>query len=165
MALRDLKSLAYDDEELWDHSKGVPDNYEPPEYPPGMCFCISKADLEKAGGNDAAPNQTMRFSAMGEVTSTFVGREDCRIEVELSQFAGEDGKFFDLSMPVHICFQSPELAKVEMSDNAETGDMVHLIGEARVESVSDSQFSEGPMVSLQITQMNYEDESEESREG
>lgn len=164
MALRLLRSLAYTDDELYDRAKGMPSDYTPPEYPGGMCFCIPKDDLEKAGGADAAPNQTMRFSAIGEVTNTFQGREDCRIEVELTQFAGEDGKFFELSSPAHICFCGPELEKVEMSDNAERGDMVHLIGTVRVESLSDNEYG-GPTVSLQIIELKYEDASAQSREG
>ena len=125
MSLRKLADLRYDDEELYDRSKGMPPDYEPPEYPGGMCFCISKDDLEKAGGGDIEPNATMPFSAMGEVTSTFQGRDNCRIEVEINEFAGADGKFFDLSSPACICFQGPELEKVELSGNAERGDMVH----------------------------------------
>lgn len=164
MAFRQLKSVAHDDEELWDKSRGMPDGYEPPEYPPGMCFCLCEDDLEAAGVTGAKPNATMRFSAMGEVTSTFMDREDCRIEVQLTEFAGEDGKFFDLSQPAHICFTGPELEKVEMSDNAECGDTVHLIGEARLESMSDSEFG-GQMARLQITHLTYEDESAESRMG
>jgi hypothetical protein len=165
MALRQLKSVAYDDEELYDRSRGMLPDYDPPEYPCGLCFCVSKADLEKAGGEGGEPGATMRFSAMGEVTNTFQGIKDCRIEVELTQFAGEDGKFFDLEKPANICFQGPELEKVEMSDNAERGDMVHLIGEARLESITDSEYADCPMASLQIISMTYEDESAESREG
>lgn len=165
MAMRQLKSVAYDDEELYDRSRGMPPDYEPPEYPCGLCFSVSKADLAKAGGDGGEPGATMRFSAMGEVTNTFQGIKECRIEVELSQFAGEDGKFFELEHPAHICFQGPELEKVEMSDNAERGDMVHLIGTARLESISDQEYADGPMASLQITELTYEDESAESRAG
>ena len=104
MSLRQMRSVAYDDEERYDRAKGMPPDYEPPEYPCGLCFSISQDDLEAAGGGEIEPNATMRFSAIGEVTSTFVGREDCRIEVELHEFAGEDGKFFDLSGPACICF-------------------------------------------------------------
>jgi hypothetical protein len=164
MALRQLKSTAYNDEEMYDMSRGMGPNYEPPEYPCGLCFCISKDDLEKAGGEGAEPNATMRFSAMGEVTSTFLGREDCRIEVQLSEFAGDDGKFFDLETPACICFTGPELEKVELSNNAEMGDLIHLIGEARVESISENEFS-GGMVQLQVTALDYEDETAEARAG
>lgn len=164
MALRDLRSVKYDDEEQYDRSRNMPSDYEPPEYPCGLCFCITKADLEKAGGEGAEPDKTMHFSVMGEVTSTFLGREYCRIEVQLNQFAGDDGKFFGLETPACICFQGPELEKIELSDNAERGDMIHLIGEARIESVSDTEYG-GAMVQLQITALNYEDESNEARKG
>jgi hypothetical protein len=56
----------------------------------------------------------MRFAAMGEVTSVFKGMKDCRIEIELQQFAGEDGKFFDLSEPCSICFTNAELEKMDL---------------------------------------------------
>lgn len=164
MALRQLKSVAHDDEEMYDLAKGMPDSYEPPEYPGGLCFCVSQEDLAKAGAEEGEPGDTMQFSAMGEVTNTFRGREQCRIEVELTEFAGEDGKFFDLSTPAHLCFTGPELEKVEMSDNAERGDMVHIIGEARLEHLTDSEFG-GQMAGLQIIRMTYEDESSESRAG
>jgi hypothetical protein len=159
-----LKSMAHDDEQLYDLAKGMPADYEPPEYPTGLQFSVTKEDLEKAGGEGGEPNATMRFSAMGKVTSTFKDRENCRIEVELTEFAGEDGKFFELSRTTTICFQGPELEKVELSDNAERGDMIHLIGTARVESVA-SHEAFGDMATLQVTELNYEDESAESREG
>jgi hypothetical protein len=165
MALRDLKSVAYDDEEMWDMAKGMGPSYEPPEYPCGLCLSVSQEDLAKAGAEEGEPGDTMTFSAMGEVTNTFRGIKDCRIEVELTEFAGEDGKFFDLSSPAHICFQGPELEKVEMSDNAERGDTVHLIGEARLESLSDDELGDVKMARLQIVRMTYEDESAESRAG
>lgn len=156
------RSIEYNDSEKYDRAVGVERNA--PDYPPGMCFGIPMADLEKAGAEGGDPDDTMHFAAMGEVTNTMRDREGCRIEVELTQFAGEDGKFFELSRPCHICFCGPELEKLEMSDNAERGDMVHLIGTARLESVSDNEFM-GKMASLQITELSYEDESAESRGG
>jgi hypothetical protein len=44
------------------------------------------------------------------------------------------------------------------------GDLLHLIGMARIEHVSDDGFS-GPRTMLQVTYMRVEDESSESREG
>ncbi len=168
MVMRALRSVEYDDSEKYDRARAMvagPMSVEPPDYPPGLCFSMTMGDLEKAGGEGGMPDETMRFSAMGEVTNTFVGREDCRIEVELTQFAGDDGKFFELSQPACICFTAAELEKVDMSNDAERGDMLHIIGTARLESKTDSEFM-GQMACLQITELNYvEDESEESREG
>lgn len=164
LSLRQMKSVAHNDEDMYDLSKGMPKDYDPPEYPSGLSFCVSKEDLERADADGGEPGATMRFSAMGEVTSCFKGMDSCRIEVTLNQFAGEDGKFFELSQPACICFNGPELEKVELSDNAERGDMIHLIGTARLESTSSTEYM-GDMACLQILELSYEDESHESREG
>ncbi len=164
MALASLKSLAYDDEEQWDRKKGMPDGYEPPEYPGGCCFSLPLAELERAGGQ-GKPGDTMRFSAMGEVTSIYTAIDDCRIELCLNEFAGEDGKFFELTMSPHICLTQAELGKIDLEADCERGDMIHLIGTARLESVSDSEFG-GQVAALQVTELTYaENESDESREG
>lgn len=169
MALAKLASMAHDDDQLYDLSKGMGKDYDPPEYPMGLQFCLPKDLLEQVGGEDGEPDDTMRFSAMAEVTSVFRGREDCRVELEIKQFAGEDGKFVDVncdepwSAP-SICLCGPELEKMELKADCEMGDTVHLIGTARIESMSSNQFS-GDRVTLQITELTCEDESEESREG
>ena len=162
MGFQSLRSMAYDDDEMLDRMIG-PD-FTPPEHPPGLMFSISKDDLEKAGAVGGDPDDTMRFSAMCEVTSVFRGRQDCRIELEMTMFAGEDGKFFDLSQPAHICLCGPELEKLELDDDAERGDMIHLIGTARMGSSSDTEWG-GQTTMLQITELTCEDESNEAREG
>jgi hypothetical protein len=43
------------------------------------------------------------------------------------------------------------------------GDTIHLIGEARLEHMSSTEY--GARCMLQITQLGFEDESTESREG
>lgn len=158
------QDLEYSDDEKYDRMRGMPDGYEPPDYPQNLCFQISKEDLAKAGAEGGNIDDEMHFAAMGEVTSTFKGREDCRIELEITEFAGQDGKFFDLSQPMHICLCGQELEKIELSDNAERGDLIHLIGKARLESMSSNEYA-GDMACLQITALTYEDESAESREG
>lgn len=171
MALRQLQDMAHGDEALYDLSKGMPKDYEPPEYPSGLQFSISKDDLAKAGGDDAAPDATMNFSAMAKVTSVFRGRESCRVELDIMMFAGEDGKFFDLadddgpfgSRPT-ICLCGPELEKLELEADCERGELLHLIGTVRVEHTASDKYG-GDRVGLQIVSMHYEDESEESREG
>lgn len=163
MGLAGLKSLAYDDEEQWDRKKGMPDGYEPSEYPSGCCFPLPLAELERAGG-EGRPGDTMRFSAMGEVTSVYSAIEDCRIELTLNEFSGEDGKFFDLAMKPHICLTQAELSKMDLDSDCERGDMLHMVGTACLESISDSEFG-GEMATLQVTELTYlENESDESRE-
>lgn len=164
MALPSPKSVAYDDDELYDRTRGMPNGYEPPEYPPGLLFCISKEDLAEAGGEGGDVADVMHFSAMGEVTSVFKSMKDVRIELEVTEFAGPDGKFFDLENPVGVCLCGPELEKIELSDSAERGDLIHLIGSVRIEHASSTEYG-GDMVGLQITDLTYEDESEESRKG
>jgi hypothetical protein len=165
MALRPpLVDLAHDDDDLYDLAKGMGRDYEPPEYPSGLCLSLCEEDLEAVGGKDAKPGETMRFSAMGEVTSIFVSRDDARVELEVAKFAGEDGKFCDLSEPGHICLEESQLAKLGLECDCERGDTIHLIGEARVESCSSTEFG-GDRCMLQITGLTYvEDESGEGRE-
>ena len=164
MALRVLANMAHDDDDLYDLSKGMPDDYEPPEYPTGLCMSITCEDLEQAGAEGGEPGATMRFSAMGEVTSNFKGMQDCRIELQIGEFAGEDGKFFDLTDPAYICLCSSQLDKMGLDADCERGDTIHLIGTARLESLSSTEFG-GDRCSLQVTELAFENESEESREG
>lgn len=164
MALRKLASMAHDDEQLFDMSKGMPFDWTPPEYPGGLQFDLSKADLEAAGGEGAEPDASMRFSAMGVVTSVLNGREYCRVEIELTQFAGEDGQFADLERPASIYLCGPELERMDLEADCECGDTIYLIGTARVESLASNEYV-GDQVILQVTELSYEDESSESREG
>lgn len=176
MALRQFADMAHDDEKLYDMTMGMPqsmrDTYEPPEYPEGLQFTLPKAVLEEAGGGDGKPDDRMRFSLMGEVTSVMQGREDSRVELKVTQFAGEDGKFIDLdddddAMPwmwPSLCLCGADLEKLGIEADCEGGDLLHVIGTARLESVSDDEFS-GPRVRLQIIEARVEDESGESREG
>lgn len=159
-----VASLQYDDEEMFDQSVKMHGGPEPSEYPSGCCFSVSESDLEKAGLSDTAPNDSVRFSAMGVVTSMFNGREDCRVELELTELAGPDGQFADLDNPAHICLCGPELEKMGLEADCERGDTIHLIGRARVESRFDSEYA-GSVCTLQVTDLKYEDESSESREG
>jgi hypothetical protein len=159
-----LANLAHDDEDLYDMSKGMPEGYEPSEYPSGCCFSVSAEDLERAGCEGGEPGDTCRFSAMGEVTAIHKSIDGCRIEIQLGEFAGEDGKFFDLEQPGYICLCERELGKMGLEADCERGDMIHLIGTLRMESTSSTEYG-GDMCSLQIVELAAEDESQESREG
>jgi hypothetical protein len=157
-----LKSVELTDDEKVDHLMKVSGAPEPPDYPAGLQFSISDDDLERAG-IDAKPGDSGRFSAMCEVTSTYETADDCRIELLMKQFAGEDGKLFDLSEPSHLCLCAPELEKLGLEADCEPGDMLHLIGVARMESSSNTALS-GERATLQVIELTYEDESEEARE-
>jgi hypothetical protein len=164
MALRRYHSMAHDDDDLYDLAKGMPRDYEPPAYPVGLSFCLTDEDMEKAGFTGYEPGDECRFSAMGCVTSIFKSTDGCRIELELEQFAGEDGQFFDLAEPSHICLCDPQMNRMALDDDAERGDTIHLFGEAEVVSCSSTEIA-GDRCQLQITGLNFESESEEAREG
>lgn len=175
MALRQFANMAHDDEQLYDMTQRMPKDmratYEPPEYPTGLQFQIPRAVLEEVGASDGQPDDTMRFSLMGEVTSVMNGREDSRVELHITQFAGEDGQFVDVDdddmMPWNspsICLCGPELEKLGLEADCERGDLLHMIGTARLENYSDDEFG-GKRGKLQIIEATVEDESDESREG
>lgn len=165
MAMKALRKMAYNDYERYQRSGHGASDPEPPEFPPNLQFSITAEDLEKAGGEDGDIDDVMHFSAMGEVTSIVCIREMTRVELQVGQFAGDDGKFFELSQPAYISLCGPELEKMEMEANCERGDTIHLIGTVRYEGHSDTEYG-GDMVTLQITELTAaEDESEESRDG
>jgi hypothetical protein len=171
MALRRFASMAHDDEQLYELSKGMPDDYDPPEYPGGLCFTLPVSVLEQVEAGDGDPGDAMRFSIMAEVTSVFRGMDDCRVELRITDFAGEDGKFVDLDddddmpwMAPSLCLCASELDKLGLEADCELGDTIHLMGTVRLESLSNDGFS-GERAKLQITELTCaEDESEESRE-
>lgn len=158
--MRRFTPLAYDDDEILDRlAMKLP---EPPEYPSGLQFRLSMDDLGKICDGECAPGMMLQFAAMGEATSVYRDMDDCRIEVELSQMAGPDGHFVDMDMPPSISLTGAELGKLDLDDDCERGDTIHIIGHARVESMSSSEFSEG--ITLQIVEAEIEDESEEGRD-
>lgn len=164
MAMRSFASMAHDENDVLEMRKTFGDGYGPPEYPGRLQFSLKAEDLAQVGGDGAEPGHTMRFSAMGEVTSVFRDMDDSRIEIEIGAFAGEDGQFIELSMPAAICLCEREMMKMDLDDDAERGDTIHLIGTARVESTSSTVYG-GDMVCLQVTELTFEDESAEAREG
>ena len=158
-----LASMEYDDDELMDRMFGP--GVELPTHPAGLCFTMSKDQLEEIAEGEAEPDAMLHFSAMGTVLSISKDRQSgTRIEMELTEFAGPDGKFEALENPPAICLCDGELEKLDCDDDCEKGDMLHLIGMARVERTNDPQWGEG-MVTLQITHLAIEDESEEGRDG
>ena len=160
MTYKPLISVEYSDDDLIDRYMGS--EPEMPSFPPGLCFTLNKETLAELGVEGIKPDDTMRFAAMGTVTSIYAATDNCRIELELDEFAGPDGKFHDLKMPANICLCAPELEKMELEADCERGDMIHLVGEARLKSMMDSEY--GDSACFQIEQLNCEDESTESRQ-
>lgn len=169
LAFRSLKSLKHDDDDLYEMSRGMPDDYEPPEYPTGCCFTLTKEALAEIGGDGGEPGQTIQFSAICEVTSVFRSVKDSRVELKVTELAGPDGQYFNTDntdnpwLAPCICLRGAELEKIGLEADAEQGDLLHIFGSARLESLSSNEFS-GEQASLQITDLDFEDESEEARE-
>lgn len=159
VALRQYADMSYSDDDMLDMAQGD----DAPEYPPTLCLCIDESDLEKAGSAGGAIGDRMRFAAMGEVMSVNIRADWTRIELKVTEFAGEDGKFVDLTTPAHICLCDQELEKLDLDADCELGDMLHLIGTARLDGVSRNEFMK--QATLQIVELAVEDESSESREG
>ena len=167
-------SIEYDDEDLYDRMNP---EYEPPAYPYGCRFDLDESDLELAAGEKGKPGEVMNFSAIAEVTAVRAGKNDCRIELQIKQFAGEDGKFFDIEQPeqkegelsyfgstfgcISLC--GPELDKMGLEADCDLGDTIHLIGEVCLEGLSRTE-ARGDVATLQITKLTFEDESSESTE-
>lgn len=157
---RQMSSMEYDDEEKLDRLIGP--EIEPPDYPDGLRFTMAKGDLGKICAGNCAPGMVLRFAAFGTATSVYRDRESTRIEVSLTEMAGEDGKFVAMEQSPAICLCGPELEKLDLADECERGDTIHLVGTARVENTSSTEFG-GDSIGLQITELSVEDESEESR--
>lgn len=155
-----MANMEYDDDDLLDRRGD--DETEGPMFPPNLRFCISEADLEKAVGAGGTIGDTLRFAAMAEVCSVHASTDGSRIELHLTEFAGEDGHFFDLETKGYIAFCDFELDRLDLDCDCEVGDLIHLIGEATLEAISRSEFGEA--ATLQVVKLTYEDESDESRD-
>lgn len=162
-------SLEYDDDDMLDRMP-FPEA-EPPNYPYGCRFDLACDDVEEAAGEVGTPGESMRFSAMATVTSVHCSEGNSRVELQIEQFAGEDGEFFDITQKGEeewhkfgcISLTGCELAKIDLEPDCELGDTIHLIGEVKLLGF-DRHEERGDVCSLQITKLTYEDESEESRD-
>jgi hypothetical protein len=171
MAMSRFVDMAHDDEQLYELSKGMPDDWEPPEYPCGLCFMLPASVLEQVEADGGDPGDTMRFGLMAKVTSVFRSMDDCRVELRVTDFAGEDGQFVDLDddddmpwMAPSLCLCAADLDKLGLEADCDLGDTIHLVGTVRLESLSNDGFS-GEQARLQITELTYAgDESAENRE-
>jgi len=161
-ALRKHQSMEYDDEEKIDRMLGMGAPPDVPDYPEGLSFSIDKDDLSKICEGEPKPDATLHFGAMGTAIGVYRDRENVRIEVELREMAGPDGEFVSLDRPVAIRLCDGDCEKLDLDDDCEKGDTIHLIGTARVESTDSPQWG-GDTVRLQIIEMDVEDESQETR--
>lgn len=165
----EAQSLEYSDDDILDRM--TPDMPEPPSYPYGCRFDLSCDDVEEAAGEVGTPGETMRFAAMATVTSVNCSEGNSRIELQIEEFAGEDGKFFEIDQKGEetwrrfgcISLTGCELAKIDLAPDCALGDTIHLIGEIKLLGF-DRHEDRGDVCSLQITKLTYEDESEESRD-
>lgn len=159
-----LADLGYDDDEMLDRTPLMPGQAEPPDYPLGCMFSLAESDLIEAAGEGGEIGDEMRFAAMAEVTSCHQGTSGDRVELQIEMFAGDDGEFFKLSEPGWLSLTDRELGKMGLDADCDVGDLIHLIGEARLDSLHRSEF--GETASLQILRLSYaEDENDEGREG
>jgi hypothetical protein len=162
---RPLTSMEYDDDEVLDRLQAMHGISDPrvPAYPPHLEFMIQIADLDQLvdGAEGVEPGHSMRFAALGEVSSCVIEEDECRIELRLDHMAGPDGKFQKMGMPPTIALCMPECEKMDLDHHCRVGDLLHLIGEAEVQRTNEHEY--GHMAHFQITALEVEDESEESR--
>lgn len=92
--------------------------------------------------------------------------------VDMAQEPREEGEDYSSpSLPMYppglsICLYQEQLDKLDLDDDVEPGDMVHLFCMAKVTSVSKRDTADGPdcRVELQITHIACENEDEENEE-
>ena len=72
----------------------------------------------------------------------------------------------DVPYGLHISLTEEELEKLDLSDDAEVGDMIHLMAMATITSISKNQTSGGCKcrIELAITHLAVEDEDKEDEE-
>jgi hypothetical protein len=166
--MRRFASMAHSDDELFDMAKaraGI-SNDDVPEYPPGMRFTIHEADFEALGIGDVQPGANVRFAAFARATSVNRRTDGCRIEAQIEMLSLDEGEFVDLEeeMRPSICLNEHDHERLDLDEEAQRGDMLHLIGTARVESTDDNRYM-GRSVSLQIIEADVEDEDQEGEDG
>ena len=159
---RQMADMAYSDDEILD--RRMPQRPEPPEYPTELSFSVSQEVVERCGGEgECRPGDTVRFAAMAEATAMSRKIDGCRIEVELTMLSLGDGQLTDLDegeRPM-LCLLDGTMERLDLDDEAQSGDLLHLIGTVRVESADESRYSAGRRLTLQIVEMCVEDEDQE----
>ncbi len=163
---RTLRPMALSDEEQYDwlKARSGTGNDEPPEYSPGLSFTIRETDFDALGVEECRPGETVRFAAFLRACSVNQRTDGCRIEAEIDMLALGDGKMVELddTMRPTLCLDHNDHERLDLDAGCQRGDMLHLIGMARVEAVDDNQYI-GRSVCLQITDATVEDEDDEAR--
>ena len=91
-----MVDLALTDDEREEMNTGIPVDAPGPDYPYGLCICLTQPTIDKLGLDvkDCAVGDTIDMRALGEVTS--ISKSDgpmgpqCRIEIQLQKIAVED---------------------------------------------------------------------------
>jgi hypothetical protein len=162
-------SMALDDDQLYDMAKsraGVGDD-DLPEFPPGMRFTIRECCFEQLGIEDPKPGATIKFAALCRVTSVNLRTDGCRVELEIDMLKLGDGEFAELDEMARpsICLDENDHERLDVDEaTAESGHILHLMGNARVVSVDDNKYV-GRSVTLQCEEgLVAEDEDAESED-
>lgn len=166
--MQPLRSMRMTDEDHYDWLKsrrglGMPME-EPPEYPPGLCFSIPEQHLEDLDIDDAVPGAVVKFGAMVEATSCHHTEDACRIEASIKMVSIDGGPYVEVDSGPCICLNENDHEKLDLEQGCERGDLLHLIGMARVSTIRDTEYG-GKCVELQITDCRVEDESTETEDG
>jgi hypothetical protein len=162
-AFRNLRSMELSDDERFDWLDRRSEPMEPPDYPPGMCFTVRESDFGALGVEGVAPGQTVDFAALARATSVSRDMDGCRVEAEIMLLSLGDGEMVELDdmMRPCICLDEGDHERLDLDEECESGDVLHLIGVAQVKSIGDSQWG-GKTMCLQIIQACVEDEDRET---
>jgi hypothetical protein len=103
-----------------------------------------------------------RFKKMVSMERTDEEKHDARREM----FSSPIDDMPDVPPGLCICLTESELSKLDLDDDVEVGDMLHMFAMAKVTSVSKHDTGSGPKcrVELSITDMEIEDEDDEDGE-
>lgn len=165
---RPLRSMAHDDDQLFDMAKSRAGlgGGDLPEFPPGLCFTVREANFDALGIEKCDPGDVVKFAAFARATSVSRQVDACRVEAEIDYLSLGDGEMAELddTMRPSICLDESDHERLDLNEDVSQGDMVHLIGMARVNSVDDTPWG-GKSISLQITHASVENESTEKPGG
>lgn len=164
----EMRSLALDDDQLYDMAKRQTGDAKPdlPDYPPGLCFTVRECCFERLGIGDVKPGATVNFQAFARVISANLRTDGCRVELEIDMLKLGDGEFVELDEMERpsICLDENDHERLDLEPECDTGDMIHLIGTAKVVATDDNRHM-GRSVTLQIEEgLIAEDEDAEAEE-
>jgi hypothetical protein len=161
----DYRPMALSDDEKYDMEKarGGAGTGDVPDYPPGMRFTIRECCFEALGIDQVKPGATVKFAAMCRVTSCNLRTDGCRVELEMIMLKLDGGEFAEMDEMARpsICLDENDHDRLDLDeDDCENGDLLHMVGEARVVATDDNRFM-GKSLTLQIESASIENESTE----